>query len=156
MRATPHNTASPLGAPLGPGLPANTPGTVPADPLTGQPGTVPGPDAPGQPLPLPHERDQAATGAVTGDGGPGPVDPVIRQAHRDLQQGQVDTDLRGTPGLDADRREQLVPGEAGRVRPAQLGGGAVPGSVEPDEPGGIDPAETEDGAAPPHPQPALG
>jgi hypothetical protein len=34
---------------------------------------------------------------------------VMRQASRDLQAGQVDTDLRATPGLDAPRRRKLVP-----------------------------------------------
>lgn len=53
---------------------------------------------------LPHERDQqnAATN-------PKP-DPQVRRAARDLQEGQVDTDLRATPGLDADRRGDLVKG----------------------------------------------
>lgn len=65
----------------------------------------------GHELHLPHERDQGATPATAAQGqGPGPVDPVIEQALHDLQQGQVDTDLRATPGLDAQRRERLVPG----------------------------------------------
>lgn len=34
--------------------------------------------------------------------------PVIEQAKRDLDAGQVDTDLRGTPGLDAERRARLL------------------------------------------------
>jgi hypothetical protein len=55
------------------------------------------------PLPLPHERDESS----------GHVDArpreVIRQAKRDLDAGLVDTDMRATPGLDAQRREQLVP-----------------------------------------------
>ena len=42
----------------------------------------------------------------------GPIDaqprPVIEQAKRDLDAGQVDTDLRGTPGLDAERRARLL------------------------------------------------
>ena len=36
-------------------------------------------------------------------------DPQIVQAKRDLDAGLVDTDMRATPGLDAERREQLVP-----------------------------------------------
>jgi len=36
-------------------------------------------------------------------------DPVIRQAKRDIDAGLVDTDMRQTPGLDAERRKQLVP-----------------------------------------------
>lgn len=35
-------------------------------------------------------------------------DPVIEQAHDDLQKGQVDTDMWATPGLDANRRERLA------------------------------------------------
>lgn len=41
-------------------------------------------------------------------------DPVIEQAHRDLRNGLVDTDMRATPGLDAQRRAKLVPGPGGR------------------------------------------
>ena len=41
-------------------------------------------------------------------------DPVIEQAKRDLDAGLVDTDMRATPGLDAGRREQLVPGPGGK------------------------------------------
>jgi hypothetical protein len=53
---------------------------------------------------LPHDRDQQAAATH-----PEP-DPQIRRAARDLQQGQVDTDLRATPGLDAERRGDLVDG----------------------------------------------
>jgi len=55
------------------------------------------------PLPLPHERDE-----VTGQVDPQPHD-VIRQAKKDLDAGLVDTDMRATPGLDAERRSKLVP-----------------------------------------------
>lgn len=55
-------------------------------------------------LPLPHERDQAARGQVA----PQP-DPVIVQALHDLEAGMVDTDMRQTPGLDAQRRRRMVP-----------------------------------------------
>ena len=41
-------------------------------------------------------------------------DPVIEQAKRDIDAGQVDTDMRATPGLDADRRKKLVPGPGGK------------------------------------------
>lgn len=53
---------------------------------------------------LPHERDQQndATNAKP--------DPQIRRAANDLKQGQVDTDLRATPGLDAAQRGTLVEG----------------------------------------------
>lgn len=53
---------------------------------------------------LPHERDQQVA-----DTNPQP-DPQIRRAASDLKQGQVDTDLRATPGLDADRRGDMVKG----------------------------------------------
>lgn len=54
--------------------------------------------------PLPHERDQAVGAAA---GAPGSA--VIGQAKRDIDAGLVDTDMRATPGLDAERRDQLVP-----------------------------------------------
>ncbi len=53
---------------------------------------------------LPHERDQQNTST-----NPKP-DPQVDRAARDLKQGQVDTDLRATPGLDADRRGDMVKG----------------------------------------------
>lgn len=53
---------------------------------------------------LPHERDQQ-TAATHPD-----PDPQIARAAKDLKQGQVDTDLRATPGLDADLRGDLVQG----------------------------------------------
>jgi hypothetical protein len=58
----------------------------------------------GRALPMPHERDEAIDleGEVGHD--------VIEQAKRDLDAGQVDTDLRQTPGLDAERRERLLRG----------------------------------------------
>ncbi|OWQ48039.1 hypothetical protein CDL60_05470 [Roseateles noduli] len=61
---------------------------------------------------LPHERDQSTGGDSTGGMGSGAAGEdqraVIGQAHEDLKQGQVDTDLRSTPGLDAERRDRLV------------------------------------------------
>lgn len=53
---------------------------------------------------LPHERDQQNRNTDT------PPNDHIERAARDLGQGQVDTDLRATPGLDADRRGGLVDG----------------------------------------------
>jgi hypothetical protein len=48
-------------------------------------------------------------------------DPVIEQAAKDLAAGQVDTDMRATPGLDADRRHDMVntpvPGKSGGKGP---------------------------------------
>lgn len=37
------------------------------------------------------------------------------QAQRDIEAGLVDTDMRSTPGLDAERRAQLVPGPGGQL-----------------------------------------
>ncbi len=48
-------------------------------------------------------RDESVNGAA-----PLP-DPVIKQAKRDLDAGLVDTDMRATPGLDAQQRAKLVP-----------------------------------------------
>lgn len=53
---------------------------------------------------LPHDRDQQA--ASTGSG----TNAHIDRAAKDLKQGQVDTDLRATPGLDAERRGEMVKG----------------------------------------------
>jgi len=53
-------------------------------------------------LKLPHERDESV-----GASGQAPR-RVIEQARRDLEAGQVDTDMRATPGLDAQRRRRLV------------------------------------------------
>lgn len=55
---------------------------------------------------LPHERDQGL-GHVASE-----PDPLVQQAAKDLADGQVDTDLRSTPGLDAQRRAELVAGHA--------------------------------------------
>lgn len=76
-------------------------------PKTGTARGLPAPPpvpAPTPGLPLPHERDQAAKGQVA----PQP-DPVIVQALHDIEAGMVDTDMRQTPGLDAQRRRRLVP-----------------------------------------------
>lgn len=51
---------------------------------------------------LPHERDESADPTSPGK------DPVMERAYLDLQEGQVDTDLRATPGLDARRRRMLL------------------------------------------------
>ncbi len=37
-------------------------------------------------------------------------DEVIERARKDLDEGQVDTDLRATPGLDAQRKKKLSKG----------------------------------------------
>ena len=62
----------------------------------------------GADLALPHERDEAAHATA-------PVpDAVIVQAKRDIDAGLVDTGMRATPGLDAERRARLVPGPGGK------------------------------------------
>ena len=75
---------------------------------------------------LPHERDQSVRGDSTGSHGTGAAGErqreVMGQAGDDLKQGQVDTDLRTTPGLDAERRDRLVPGPA-PSGPTRRGGG---------------------------------
>lgn len=53
-------------------------------------------------LDLPHERDQGLQATKARP------EPVMKQAASDLAQGQVDTDMRSTPGLDAERRKQLT------------------------------------------------
>ena len=59
------------------------------------------------PLELPHERDESV-------GNTDPPRRVIVQAKRDLDGGMVDTDMRATPGLDAEWRGRLVPGAGGK------------------------------------------
>ena len=59
-------------------------------------------------MPLPHERDES-TPSVAAE-----PDPVMVQAHLDIEAGLVDTDMRATPGLDAQRRATLVPGAGGK------------------------------------------
>ncbi|MEK8029434.1 hypothetical protein AACH06_01260 [Ideonella sp. DXS29W] len=51
---------------------------------------------------MPHERDETAQHTA-----PEPS-PVIKRAFDDLEEGQVDTDLHNTPGLDAERRDDLL------------------------------------------------
>ena len=59
-------------------------------------------------LPLPHERDESAHNVAE------KPDPMMVQAHRDLEAGMVDTDMHATPGLDAELRRKLVPGPGGK------------------------------------------
>ena len=61
---------------------------------------------------LPHERDE-----FVGEVSSAP-DPRLVQAKKDIDAGLVDTDMRATPGLDAARREALVPGAGGK--PVQI------------------------------------
>lgn len=76
------------------------------------PGSLPPKDEAQDHLELPHEAQQS-THTTTAT-----PDPEIRQAHKDLQEGQVDTDMRATPGLDAEQRKRYVPG-AGGQHPSQ-------------------------------------
>lgn len=80
---------------------ASSPRSVGKAPLA--PGTPQPPAAGGDDLALPHERDESPREP----GGQAPQ-PIIEQARRDLEGGLVDTDLRATPGLDAQQRERLL------------------------------------------------
>lgn len=64
--------------------------------------------SPEEDLALPHERDESPRSAAV------EPDPVMAQAKRDIDAGQVDTDMRATPGLDAALRAELVPGPGGK------------------------------------------
>jgi hypothetical protein len=70
----------------------------------GTPPIAPGTTEPprGRDLPMPHERDESID--LEGEAG----HDVIEQAKRDLDAGQVDTDLREPAGLDAQQRERLL------------------------------------------------
>lgn len=70
-----------------------------------EPGTAPLPQ--GRGLPLPHEIDESTSNVASAP------DPQVAQAKRDLDAGMVDTDMRATPGLDADLRKKMVPGPGG-------------------------------------------
>ena len=59
-------------------------------------------------LALPHERDEAINAVAV------EPDPMMVQAKRDIDAGMVDTDMRATPGLDAELRARLVPGPGGK------------------------------------------
>ncbi len=58
------------------------------------------------PLPLPHERDETSGAGSTARGAPS---EVMQQARKDIESGQVDTDMRNPSGLDAEERNRLVP-----------------------------------------------
>lgn len=102
--------------------PAHDPGqphppTDPEHPGSGPMHVKRSPVAPGAELPdddvprQPHERDQSID--ATAD----EPDPRIVQAKKDLDAGQMDTDMRVQPGLDAERRRQAVGGPAGQENP---------------------------------------
>ena len=78
-----------------------------------------GPTAPGQAsskgsdeVQLPHERDESVGGDATSQPGTGAAGEnqrrIAGQAAADLEAGQVDTDMRSTPGQDAGQRERLA------------------------------------------------
>ena len=67
---------------------------------------------------LPHERDQSEGEVAT------QPDPQIVQAQRDLDAGLDDTDMRATPGLDAERPGVVTEAVADRFA---LGVGRPPG-----------------------------
>lgn len=69
------------------------------------PARRPGPD---EGLALPHERDESAEATAA------EPDAAVSQARRDIDAGLVDTDMRATPGLDAELRARLVPGPGGK------------------------------------------
>jgi hypothetical protein len=75
------------------------------------------PVAPGAALPdadvprQPHERDQSLDATAN------EPDPRMVQATKDLDAGQMDTDMRVQPGLDAERRRAAVGGPAGQENP---------------------------------------
>lgn len=70
------------------------------------PGSVPA-ELAEEHLELPHElyRNLDMTG--------GKFQSVIHKAARDLERGLVDTDMRATPGLGAQKRARDVPGPGG-------------------------------------------
>jgi hypothetical protein len=55
---------------------------------------------------LPHERDESHDSQATE---PGPPRDDMKQAYKDLMNGQVDTDLRETRGVDAVVNNPLGP-----------------------------------------------
>jgi hypothetical protein len=70
---------------------------------------------------MPHERDESPDGQDQEPRG------VMKQAAADLAQGLVDTDLRGTPGV-----EQAVPaGGAGPAKPRPDAADGMRGQVPP-------------------------
>ncbi|MCW5671217.1 MAG: hypothetical protein KIT86_16290 [Hydrogenophaga sp.] len=92
-----------------PPRPSGAPQRDPSNPVSRTPrapGSTPGREADDH-LELPHERDQSTDSTAQAP------DPEMQQAHQDLKDGQVDTDMRATPGLDAGQRAGYVPGAGG-------------------------------------------
>lgn len=61
---------------------------------------------------MPHEKDESTSNVAEAP------DPKIVQAKRDIDAGLVDTDMRATPGLDAELRKKMVPGPGGKPPPS--------------------------------------
>lgn len=111
----PHRPASPTRvAPREPPTVTQQPQPGKAARLRGHGPVAPGSTEPAddRELALPHERDESPGHASTGQAGRDEAGRrqrrVGQQAADDLAQGQVDTDLHATPGLDAERRETLL------------------------------------------------
>lgn len=98
-------------APHDPDHPGSGPMHVKRTPVA--PGSMPTPQE-GDELKLPHERDQSVSDSTSAIGD---ADPRMLQAKKDLDAGQMDTDMRNVPGVDADRRRDAVGGEAGASTP---------------------------------------
>lgn len=54
---------------------------------------------------MPHERDESPKSQVTAPR------KIMEQAHRDIESGQVDTDLRGTRGIESVKKPIPGPGQ---------------------------------------------
>lgn len=83
--------------------PAATPAPLPIGKAPHAPGAPPSEEGLAQPLPSERDESTDATNPVP--------DPLMEQAYLDLESGQVDTDLRTSPGLDAERRRDILRGE---------------------------------------------
>lgn len=101
-----------------------------------------GPMAPGssppaddQQLPLPHERDTSTGTASTGRQGQDAAGArqreLLKRAAADLAEGQVDTDLRASPGLDAQTRERLLKKQAAATSARSSGKQTARGTTVP-------------------------
>lgn len=71
-------------------------------------------------LKLPHERDQSTDNTAS------QPHAEMKQARKDLEAGQVDTDMRASPGLDAAQRKRYVPGAGGQGPPTETEGRSAP------------------------------
>jgi hypothetical protein len=115
---------------------------------------APGAERPDDDVPRqPHERDQSID--ATAD----TPDPRLVQAQQDLAAGQMDTDMRAQPGLDAERRRQAVGGAGGQENPPRRpwvdpvqAPGSAPSGPDPQAPvAGAVPVQAAPGAAPASP-----